>query len=388
VVAGPAQRGPDVVAVAVQPVQPQPQVRAGEAVLGTFRELQHEAGVPDGGDAGPVAEMLGGILAHDLEEPVTLLGAVGAGLHERLVDEPAEQLQGVQHTGVVTGHGRRGGEGESAAEDRQPREQVTLGGGQQVVAPVEGGAQRGLPRRDVAAGGHQQRHRVVEPRDDPGQRQDPQPRRGELQRERHAVQPAAEPGEVGGVGVGHCEVGQHQPGPVGEQLHRLAAGQVRGPRRGQIGRYGQALQPPRGLPRRSQRLPAGREDPQRRAGPQQLADQGRAFRDEVLAVVQHQQAVPVAQLPDDHLRQRLAGHLDHPHRVGERGQQQGRPVELGERHPPGGLPTGRGEPVADRARQPGLAASARADQAQQPGPVHRGQQGGDLGLAPDEAGQR
>ena len=115
--AGPAQRGPQVVAVAVQPVQPQLQVGAGEAALAPFGQLQHEVGVPGAGDAGPLAEVLGGVLADHLEQSVPLLGAVGARLHERLVDEPGEQLQRVQGAGVVARHGRRGGQAEPAAED-------------------------------------------------------------------------------------------------------------------------------------------------------------------------------------------------------------------------------------------------------------------------------
>ena len=256
------------------------------------------------------------------------------------------------------------------------------------MAPVQGGAQGGLPRRDVAAAGDQQRHRVVEPRHDARQRQHAQAGRGELQRERHAVEPAAQPGDVRGVAVGHGEVRPHQPRPVGEQLHRRAVGEVGGARRGQLGGHRQTLQPPGALPRRRQRFPAGRQDPQAGTGRQQLTRQGGAAGDQVLAVVQHQHPGPLAQARGDRLRQGAAGHLGHLHRTGHGGGQQRRTVELGQRHPPGRQPGLGGEPVPHGVRQPGLAAAARAHQAQQPGPADGGEQGRHLRLAPDEPGQR
>jgi len=67
------------------------------------------------------------------------------------------------------------------------------------------------------------------------QRQHPQLRRGELDRQRQPVKPAAQLADQPGVVVGDLEAGQHRPGPVEEELHGFGARQ---PRRC-LGREGQ-----------------------------------------------------------------------------------------------------------------------------------------------------
>src|SRR5262249_5223539 len=85
-------------------------------------------------------------------------------------------------------HGLRGLQGGTSDEHRQSIEEGLFSSGEQVVAPVEGGAQRLLTReRDAAASG-QEVESVVEPRRELLYGESAQSRRRQLQGQRDAVQ--------------------------------------------------------------------------------------------------------------------------------------------------------------------------------------------------------
>ena len=88
--------------------------------------------------------------------------------------------------------------------------------------------------------------------EDLGQRQRPHPRRRQFDRQRHAVEAAADLGHRGGVVVGDGEVGPGPAGAVGEQLDRLVGQRQR-------------RHPPAHLAGHPDRLTAGRQQRQRRA---------------------------------------------------------------------------------------------------------------------------
>ena len=93
---------------------------------------------------------------------------------------------------------RLGGvEREPAGEDREPREEPARFVVEEIDAPLDRRAQRALALGDVARAARQQRQSLLEPREDRGRRQDGRLRRGELDRQRQAVEPAAELRDLG-----------------------------------------------------------------------------------------------------------------------------------------------------------------------------------------------
>ena len=188
------------------------------------------------------------------------------------------------------------------------------------------------------------------------------PRRGQLDRQRHPVQPAHQPRHIGAVLIGQREPRIRRAGPVGEQRHRprdVVIGIARAGHR-------QRRQPVHRLARDPQRLPAGRQDPHVITGLQQARAQFSGRADHMLAVIQHHQQLPAGQHPRHRLRrrpprllphpQRHRHHRRNPRRIPHRGKLgQPRPVREPGRHPPG-----------HRAGQPGLAHPARPGHHHQP----------------------
>ncbi len=122
------------------------------------------------------------------------------GEHERLLDEPAEQVEDVQRIDrVACAHRLRRLEGGAPGEDGQASQDGPLGLGQQVVAPVDRGPQRLVAGdgRPTATG--QEAEPVVQAGRDLLDRQRPDTGRRKLDRQRDAVEPAAELGDRSGV---------------------------------------------------------------------------------------------------------------------------------------------------------------------------------------------
>ena len=67
-----------------------------------------------------------------------------------------------------------------------------LGGGEQLPAPLDDGAQRAVPWQRRAAAAGEQPELVGEPTGDLGERQCPQPGGGALDRQREAIKPPDE----------------------------------------------------------------------------------------------------------------------------------------------------------------------------------------------------
>jgi len=111
-------------------------------------------------------------------------------------------------------------------------------------------------------------------------------RRGQLERERQPIEPAAHLRHGGGVALRHAEAGLTRGGALLEQTHRLARGQPPGILG--VARIGerQRRHAPNGLARDAERLAAGREHAHVPAGPQQRLGQRGAGRKHVLAVVE------------------------------------------------------------------------------------------------------
>ena len=183
---------------------------------------------------------------------------------------------------------------EPRRERRDRAEYPLLAVIQQPVAPLHRGRQRPLPRRCRPVPAGQQREPVIDPVQQPRHAQRLHPRRGQLDRQRHPVQPGHQPRHHrAGLPV-QREPRVGEAGSVREQRHRLRPGDI-----GRVVRIGQAQrpQPVPGLPSRPQRLPAGRQHPHVITGGQQRGAQLSCRADHVLAVVQHQQQLLAGQHP-------------------------------------------------------------------------------------------
>ena len=207
----------------------------------------------------------------------------------------------------------------------------------------------------------QQRQRVTQAVQQLSHAQRLDPRRRQLNRQRHPVQPRHQPRHRRTALLVHREPRIGPPGPVGEQRHRL---RPLGPLI--RARHSQRPQPVPRLPRHSQRLPAGRQDLQIIGGRQQPPAQLRSPLDHMLAIIQHQQQLQPGQHPGQRLRrrhtrlpphpQRRRHHRRHQHRITDRRQlHQPHPV----REPPRHL-------LSHLTGQPGLPHPARPGHRHQP----------------------
>ena len=187
--------------------------------------------------------------AQALEEDELGHAALGGPAHEALVQQRAHD---VQHVGVpVAAHLLGGVQRPRADEDREPAEERALVLGEQVVAPLEGGAQRAVPGGRVAGVGREHRHAVAQPVGELGRGEELRPRGGQLQGEGEAVEPSADLRDGLRVGRRHREGGLHAAHPRDEHRDRghrdqaVEIGDVVGPGHARAARPGTPV-PPRG----------------------------------------------------------------------------------------------------------------------------------------------
>ena len=111
------------------------------------------------------------------------------------------------------------------------------------------------------------------------------PRRGQLDRQGQPVQPPADLHDRRQGAVVEPESGARLGGSLGEQLD--SGGRARFVARARC-RHAQRLQQMDGLPRQPERLPAGGQDGQPRALSVETLDQGDDRVEDVFAIVEHQ----------------------------------------------------------------------------------------------------
>ncbi len=321
--AGPGQRGPQVV--------DHPVDRSPPGVVDVVVARVEGAGGGDapGQVAGPGGVGLGpahgvhGVLAHHLQHPVAGLAGRAHGDQQALVDQAG---QGVGHrrgvgglalglvAGVVLGagagdhvDGRRGGE--RGGEGRHPAQDGPVLGRRQVVGPVERGPQRPVALVGPAPPG-QHPQAVAEPGLQPVEADRRQPGGGQLDGERHAVERPADARHPRPV-VGRIEGHAHGGGPGQEQGHGVAR------RLDLVDR--QARHRERALEGQHEADAAGGQHGEPGAPGEQALDQGRHPVDQMLAVVEDQQAGRRPDAGGDRLLQRLARDLAHAERGGDGG---------------------------------------------------------------------
>ena len=158
-------------------------------------------------------------------------------------------------------------EARAADEHTEAHEQRLLRRGEQFVAAVDRVAQRLMARGQVARAAGQQLQMLAETVEHRLRRQHVRSRRGELDRQRQAVEADADLGDRCRVGVGQLELGIDSLRAVDEQRDRRAAGERSRRRRGigQLQRRDRIL----ALAGDVQRLPARDEHPHPLRGPRE-----------------------------------------------------------------------------------------------------------------------
>ena len=279
--------------------------------------------------------------------------SVGRGVDERGVDQPAQELDDIQLLLARLGEQGRGQvEVERLGDDGQAPQPALEVGRQWLVGRMEGGADAAMAVRRPTRPAEQVQL-VLQRRQQLRRAEHPGAGRGELDGERHAVEPADQPGDVARHHVVRQGLRPRVGGPVEEQLDRRrdrsAVGVV-------VPWQLERSHREHPLAFDTQRHPAGGQHPTGRV----VADEGgdeRGGPDQVgLTVVDHQEhGLLVAEVLErlNGVEPELAGD-DLVQRLGL-----GDSVQLHEPHPAGipALLAG-----GHLQRQPGLADAARADQ--------------------------
>ena len=189
----------------------------------------------------------------------------------------------------------RGREREAAAKTESRAKSSWTARIEQVVAPLDRRAQRALALGRVARAARQERESRVEALEEPLGSEELRPRGRELDREREAVEAAADRLDRG---VG-CELAPDGTRPLDEERRRLA-------RR-------ERLEPILPLARHVQRRPARDEHAQPARGREDRADRRRRV-EQVLEVVEEEQELPPAEEPGE-----VVGRSDRLRDLGGRG---------------------------------------------------------------------
>ena len=210
--------------LALEPIEPAPLVGARELRRGFLGQVEVGPAAPflDVVALAAGRQHLGGVLADRVEHHVALLVRALFDAKQALVDERRDTVEDVdadlaRRAADAVGHIQLA----AADEHGQPVEQPAGAGFEQVVAPRDRPAQRLLALRQVPRARREQREVVLEPGHDLFGRQELDPRGGELDGQRHPVQPRGDPADRRRVGVCQLECGSHRAGTGHEQLGRI-----------------------------------------------------------------------------------------------------------------------------------------------------------------------
>ena len=223
--AAPLQCSPQVLQLHFQPFQPYFAFRPAD----TLHRLLGQAHVPF-----QVAvphrclflscyQLLARVLPHGLQEPVASTCLPALRDHERFGDQSRQEIQHLLRRHTVTGaDGLRRLQRPATGEHGQPAQEQALRLAQQVIAPVQRRAERLLARQGSAATAGQQAKAVVEPRPQLVERQRRESCGCQLDGERQAIQPPADPRNYIRLTVGWHKPRTYHAGPLHKQLHRFA----------------------------------------------------------------------------------------------------------------------------------------------------------------------
>jgi hypothetical protein len=288
---------------------------------------------------------------------------------QRLVHEPGQHVE--RH---ARGDGAGGVGIESPDEHGHAPKRGLLDRIEKGVAPLDRGSNAAVVRGCRPSRAAQFTHVGVETGDDLVRRHDADPGGCQLNAERELVDPGADV-EYGGL----CVFIRNQlrtsfPGA----LQKQAVCMLRLKR----------LQPPHRLTRDAERLAAGCQNTKLRAGTEQRHTKLRARVEDMLTVVEHQQHVPIGQIPPYGVSRRVprgAANVEHPRRLSRYVFGATHRGKIDEPDAIGSLP---GLTTTEFDSRSGLAYAGWAGQRHQPGSVQHVANGLELRCATDQPCER
>ena len=165
----------------------------------------------------------GGELADGLQQRVPDR-RVGLDLHERFVGQAGQQAgDRPRRQRLAPGDPFSHLKVESPAQHRQASQQASFGVTEQLITPGHQGLERAVPSRPGGAAGKQPRVAFQAGSELYGSERRA-PGRGQLDGQRHAIEPGAHLGDRGRVVRGQRERGARRAGPDDEQAARLGRG--------------------------------------------------------------------------------------------------------------------------------------------------------------------
>ncbi|MGY3368072.1 hypothetical protein ACVWZL_005197 [Bradyrhizobium sp. GM2.4] len=247
-----------------------------------------------------VGQFLQGIGTRCVEQAIAPRCAVRLGGNQRLHHE---LLQGLDD--AILRHLRpgrdcyRAPQREVTCEDGEALKYDPLALADQTETPVERSAERLLPRRRRPPPAPFELQPVVEQRRHLAQSIETDTCGSQLDRQRDAVELAANPGQDFGILVGDVVAMPRRDGAIDEQAHGGISKHLAGTEAGALRRTGERNELENLLAFHQQRLAAGCEDDDARRLPVDVFCKARDLLDDVLAAVEHEKQPAAAQEIDD-----------------------------------------------------------------------------------------
>ena len=365
---GPGETGAQIVVLALERLQRAARACRQRVVLLSECKAPIEVAKRDGVALGGLLEALGGVLAHGVEQAKALT----VRDDERLFDQAGEQIDDPPPGDRAAGANLLGRlEGEAAGEHREATVKDALLAGEQVMAPVDRGPQRLLAGQRSAAPGAEHVEALAQARCDLVERQRGRAGRGELDRQRHAVQTPADLLHGARGAVRAIEARPRRGGALAEQPLGL----------------GQRGHPPGDLVGAAQRLAARSQDAHAGPGAQNLLGQAGTRVDQVLAVVEYEHRLARRQMRDQRLHGRARRGDRHANGERRRLSHERGVAEARQVDEPSAVGQLRARVGGGFERQARLAAAPGAGERHEPGALQQPRDIRALALAADERGQ-
>jgi hypothetical protein len=224
----PGERRAQVVVVSLEAVERDERPSRRALGIGRLGELEGEGEMArlHGHRLARLGKALPRVLSHRLEQAIAVAVGVLLGHHQRLVDESSQEVGDLALSDARTRRDLlRALQREAPGEDGEAAEERALGTGQQRVTPAQRGPERLLAIERRPAPGRQDGEGVAEPLGDLRGRERPHTSGGELQGERHPVQPRADLGHRAGIVLAQCEARRDVVRALAEQADRLVGGE-------------------------------------------------------------------------------------------------------------------------------------------------------------------
>jgi hypothetical protein len=305
---------------------------------------------------------------------------------QRLVHQRGQPLEGVHAERLRVAHGFGRLERPAPGEHRQPGEQPSPGGVEQVVAPGDGVAEGPLAFWEGPGPGGEDGEALLEPGQHLLGRQDLGPGCCQLDGQRQAVQPGGDLGHGRGVLFGQPEAWPYRQSPLGEQPDGFEPAQGVEVREsfgiGQIQRRHHILL----LAPERQHHAGGGHHLYRRGRGEELLDH-RAGVHDLFEVVDDQEELPVTEVVLHGPQDGAPGDLLDPEDPGQDRGDQGRIGHRRQVHEEGAVAELRQQLGGDLEGQSGLPGAPRPGEGEEPGPVQQPPDLGQLLLPAHERGE-